>query len=125
MNQILQSVKPQDIEIFLTTIIERLICPDIAITECFKLAQICTMCRKRDYASVATVLATFKTAVLAVAERQSAEPLWPAIKRLLVSLYNDSGPRRVSECSPASLAIFQSLRKPGKRVAMSAAPRPV
>ena len=124
LSQILLSLKPQDIEDFLTNIIERLISPDIEVTECFKLAQICTMCRKKDYARVGVVLANFKTAVLAVTERTSTAPLWPAIKRLLLSLYIDHDSRRVSECTPASIAVLLSLRKPCKRIAMSAAPRP-
>jgi hypothetical protein len=78
-----------DIEYFMTRVIERLILPGVDITERFKLAQVCTMCRQKHAARVEPILARYQSGITALADSMNTDSLEPAVAKLLVSLFKE------------------------------------
>jgi hypothetical protein len=84
----------EDIDYFMTSVIERLIFPGVDITGRFKLAQICTMCRQKHAARVGPVLVRYQARITALAESTNNDSLEPAVAKLLVSLFRERAETR-------------------------------
>jgi hypothetical protein len=89
INAAMMERSAEDIDYFMTAVIERLVLPDVDITVRFKLAQICTMCRQKHAARVEPVLARYQPRITALAESMDTNTLEPAVARLLLSLFRE------------------------------------
>jgi hypothetical protein len=83
----------EDVDLFLTQIVDRFVAPDTSMGERFKLAQLCTMCNQAGPGKVSATFSHCRDRILGTAEAQVKGPLGPAITKLISSLYEPPKPK--------------------------------
>jgi hypothetical protein len=78
-----------DIEFFMSAIIKRIISPESAEGERFKLAQLCTMARQKQFSHINQVFIRYKNDLINTATNGQTSPLGVAIAQLIQSLFTD------------------------------------
>jgi hypothetical protein len=82
-------VHERDVGAFLTQILQRICNPDVEIEERFKLAQLCTMCHHKGFASSAEIFGKYKDRLDVVMDQSRPHPLGAPVCKLLGSLFSE------------------------------------
>jgi hypothetical protein len=109
----------EDVKLFMTSVVQRLIAEDASSSERYKLAQICTMCRNKRSPAIDAVLLRYQQQITNLMETLDTDCLAPAITKLLASLYAERprGRQSLIVCSPVSTVVSRKIavsRTPGK-----------
>jgi hypothetical protein len=80
-------VHERDIGTFLANILDRICNPEVEMEERFKLAQLCTMCHHKGFASSTDIFARYKDRLTVVMDESRPHPLGGAVCKLLGSLF--------------------------------------
>jgi hypothetical protein len=78
-----------DVEHFMSEVIKRIISPESEQGERFKLSQLCTMARQKQYLNVEQVFIRYKNDLQATARAVPNSPLGHAAARLIESLFQE------------------------------------
>jgi hypothetical protein len=78
-----------DVELFMSEVIKRIISPESEQGERFKLSQLCTMARQKQYSNVDQVFIRYKNDLQATARTVPDSPLGHAAARLIESLFQE------------------------------------
>jgi hypothetical protein len=89
----LAGANERDIEYFISEIIKRILSPESLDGERYKLSQLCTMAKQKQYSGLNQILIRYKNDMLEKAGQITDSPLGVAASHLLHSLYEDGEPR--------------------------------
>jgi hypothetical protein len=93
INDALSGANDRDIEYFISEIIKRILSPESLEGERFKLSQLCTMAKQKQYKGIDQILIRYKNDMLEKAEQMQDSPLSIAASQLLHSLFEEREPR--------------------------------
>jgi hypothetical protein len=92
-----------DVEAFMSAVIKRVISPSAEEGERFKLAQLCTMAREKQYGKVEQVFLRYKNDLVTTARSVSTTQLGNATAQLIRSLFTERSDDRDQGRAPFGL----------------------
>jgi hypothetical protein len=89
INDVLSPSSHSDVETFISAVIQQILSSESQDGERFKLAQLCTMAKQKQYGGINQIFIRYKHDLLTTAERIQTTPLGVAAARLLQSLFEE------------------------------------
>jgi hypothetical protein len=89
INDVLPSSSHSDVKTFMSAVIQQILSSESRDGEHFKLAQLCTMAKQKQYGRINQIFIRYKNDLLMTAEKIQTTPLGVAAARLLQSLFEE------------------------------------
>jgi hypothetical protein len=94
INESLRQSDGTGVEYFMSEIINRILSRESVEVERFKLAQLCTTAKRKEYPQIRQILIRYKNDLVQTANQIQSSPLGLAAAQLIWSLFEDREPRR-------------------------------